>query len=47
MTAASEESEDQTPSADEAVAAWCELLASAAGLPAAGTLAIGTRGRRR
>jgi len=27
-----------------AVAAWCELLASAAGLPAAGTLAIGTRG---
>ena len=27
-----------------AVAAWCELLASAAGLPAAGTLAIGNRG---
>ena len=27
-----------------AVAAWCELLASAAGLPAAGTLAIGGRG---
>jgi Protein of unknown function (DUF3000) len=27
-----------------AVAAWCELLASAAGLPAAGTLAIGSRG---
>jgi hypothetical protein len=26
-----------------AVAAWCELLASAAGLPAAGTLAIGNR----
>jgi Protein of unknown function (DUF3000) len=29
-----------------AVAAWCELLASAAGLPAAGTLAIGGRGVR-
>jgi hypothetical protein len=27
-----------------AVAAWCDLLASAAGLPAAGTLAIGSRG---
>jgi Protein of unknown function (DUF3000) len=27
-----------------AVVAWCELLASAAGLPAAGTLAIGGRG---
>jgi Protein of unknown function (DUF3000) len=26
-----------------AVAAWCELLASAAGLPATGTLAIGAR----
>jgi hypothetical protein len=26
-----------------AVVAWCELLASAAGLPAAGTLAIGSR----
>jgi hypothetical protein len=26
-----------------AVAAWCDLLASAAGLPAQGTLAIGTR----
>jgi hypothetical protein len=30
-----------------AVAAWCELLAAAAGLPAAGTFAIGGRGRRR
>ena len=30
-----------------AVAAWCELLASAAGLPAAGTLAIGSRGGER
>jgi len=29
-----------------AVAAWCELLVSAAGLPAAGTLAIGGRGPR-
>ena len=30
-----------------AVAAWCELLASAAGLPAAGTAAIGGRARTR
>ncbi len=38
--------EDITETADEisgAVVAWCDLLAAAAGLPAQGTAAIGTR----